>query len=44
MSEEEKNPERSGRLDERERLQAVRLEELRAEIKKGLDRDHCTIL
>ncbi|MYL85318.1 type II toxin-antitoxin system ParD family antitoxin [Desulfovibrio aerotolerans] len=31
-------------LDERERLQAMRLEELRAEIKKGLDSGEATPL
>jgi len=38
MSKEQEKPEDMRRLDaERERLQVMRLEELRAEIKKGLD-------
>lgn len=42
MSKEQETTEDMCRLDERERLQAMRLEDLRAEIKKGLDSGEAT--
>lgn len=42
MSKKQETPEDMCRLDECERLQAMRLEELRAEIKKGLESGDAT--